>query len=165
METEARWTVLHVRPRCEKKVAEYCDANQVGHYLPLREETKIYQRRRVTVQKPLFPGYVFAALSSADRPLVLRSQAIVHMLPVTDEALLLRELDQVRRALSVDPTLGATQAFSKGRHVRITGGPFLGLEGVVVELTKGDSRVMLNVDMIGQAVALDIARELLEVLD
>ena len=57
---ETVWHVLHVKPRTEKKVAEFCELRRVLPYLPLREETKIYQRRKVTVQKPAFPGYVFA---------------------------------------------------------------------------------------------------------
>ena len=55
------WAVLHVKPRCEKKVDDFCATFQIGRYLPLRKETKIYQRRKVTVEKPVFPRYVFAA--------------------------------------------------------------------------------------------------------
>jgi transcription antitermination factor NusG len=48
--------------------------------------------------------------------------------------------------------------------VRITGGPFSGIEGIVASL-KGKTSVRLNVEMVGQAVAVDVAREFLEVID
>ena len=160
-EGESKWYVMHVRPRCEKKLAEHCAAERIEHYLPLREETKIYQRRRVTVQKPLFPRYVFAAFGPEQRVALLRSNNIVRLLDVVDQKRLLDELAQVRSALAVDPTLNACEAFEKGRRVRIEGGPFEGLEGIVQNV-KGGTRVVLNVEMIGQAVAVEVDMELLE---
>ena len=161
---KAKWYVLHVRPRCEKKMAEYAAARGLEYYLPLRKDTKIYQRRRVTVEKPVFTGYVFIVFDDEQRLTVLKSNQIVRILDVTDQARLIHELAQIRMALGVDPTLGACEAFRKGRHVRIKGGPFMGLEGVVATV-RGQARVLLNVEMIGQAVAVEAAMELLEATD
>ncbi len=155
------WTVLHVRPRCEKKVAEYCTRHTVSSYMPLRSETKIYQRRKVTVAKPVFPSYVFAEIDRQNRDLVLRSGNIVRMIEVVDQDRFLLELDQVRKALDVDPTLGATAAFTRGKRVRIIDGPFRGLEGVV-ETVRGGTRVILNVEAIGQGVPVDVEMPMLE---
>jgi len=158
---EMSWHVLHVRPRCEKKVAEYCSLHRIEHYLPLREETKVYQRRKVTVNKPVFPGYVFVVFAEQDRVLVLKSNQIVRILDVLDQERLIHELDQIRLALQVDKTLGACAMFEKGRRVRILSGPFQGLEGVV-ETVRGKTRVLLTIEMIGQAIALDVGTEMLE---
>jgi len=158
------WTVLHVRPRCEKKMADYCAFYAIDHYLALREETKVYQRRKVSVQKPLFPGYVFAELTEEKRQLALKSNHIVRVIETNDQQRLLRELEHIKKALSVDPTLGAISAFSHGKSVRITDGPFRGLEGIV-QNSKNATRVVLNIDMIGQAVSLDVDMDLLEVID
>ena len=163
-DAEPKWHVLHVRPRCEKKMADYCRTHGLEHYLPLREETKVYQRRRVTVQKPLFSGYVFAVFGSDDRALVLKSNAVVRILDVTDQRQFVDEVAQIRAALLVDPTLGACEAFKQGSRVRIGGGPFQGLEGVV-QTVKGKTRVLLNVEMIGQAVPVEVSMELLEAAD
>lgn len=142
-------------------MADYCTFYKIDYYLPLREETKIYQRRKVMVQKPVFPGYVFAALGRPERELALKSNQIVRIIEVTDQQRFLWELDQVKKALEVDPTLGATSAFSRGKIVRIVDGPFRGLEGII-ETSKGRTRVVLNVDMIGQAVSVDVDMDLLE---
>lgn len=158
------WNVLHVKPRCEKKIGEYCSFHHIEFYLPLRGETKVYQRRKVTVSKPVFPGYVFASFSRDERELLLKSGNLARIIDVNDQAHFLWELDQIRKALFVDPTLGATEALKKGRLVRIVHGPFLGLEGLV-DSVKNQSRVVLNVNMIGQGVFVDVEADMLELLD
>lgn len=155
------WAVLHVRPRCEKKMADYCRFYGVENYLPLRSETKIYQRRKVVVEKPVFPGYVFAALREKQRALVTRSNSIARIIDVGDQDRFVREVEQVRKALTVDPTLGATAAFTQGRMARITAGPFQGLEGVIA-IAKGAARLVLNVQMIGKAVSVEVDMDMLE---
>ncbi len=158
------WHVLYVKSRCEKKVADHCVKLGFEQYLPLRRETKIYQRRRVTVDKPLFQGYVFASFEALQRADLMRSHAILRVMDVEDQARFLRELDQVRQALAVDPTLGVERVLKPGLRVRITSGPFMGLEGIV-SVVKGIERVMLAVDMIGQAIVVNAEAALLEPAD
>jgi transcription antitermination factor NusG len=145
-------------------MAEHCCILKLEHYVPLREETKIYQRRRVRVEKPVFPGYLFVSLTPAGRLGLLKTNHIVRTLEPEDEQQLLHELDQIRKALLVDPTLGACAALHRGRRVLIKGGPFMGIEGVVWT-TKGKARIRLNVELIGQAVAVEVDREYLETVD
>ncbi|MBI2437546.1 MAG: UpxY family transcription antiterminator [Lentisphaerae bacterium] len=157
----AVWSVIHARPRCEKKLADYCRRQGVEHYLPLRVEHKVYQRRKVEVWKPLFPGYVFACFAAEQRLLIMRSSQVARLLPVRDQARLIAEMDQIRLALAKEPGLSACAAVKRGTRVRILKGPFQGLEGVVSTL-KGQTRVVLNVDIIAQAVAVEVSRDMLE---
>lgn len=158
------WYVLHLRPRTEKKVAEVCQASGIDHYLPLREETKIYQRRKVTVRKPLFSGYLFADVTPDNRIHVQRTNHVLSFLVPGSEEDLLRDLEQIRMALEADPRLEADAEFVEGSRVRIKGGPFMGIEGVLQSI-RGKSKVRLNVQMIGQSVTLDVDRSLLELVD
>ena len=158
------WHVLYLRPRCEKKMAGYCEILGLNHYLPLRSETKVYQRRKVTVDKPVFPGYVFVAFDREGRLALLKTNLVVRVLETRKQRALLHQLAQIRKALAVDPTLGAGTALSRGRRVRITGGPFQGVEGMVATL-KGTAKILLNVEMIGQGVALEVDRDFLEPID
>lgn len=157
----AVWYVIHVRPRCEKKLDDYCRVHGVRHYLPLRVEHKVYQRRKVDVWKPLFPGYVFACVLADQRVLMLKSRQVVRMLAVNDQDRFLEEIGQIRQALTADPGLGACAAVTRGARVSILQGPFRGLEGIVGML-KGQTRVVLNVDIIGQAVAVEVSLDMLE---
>jgi transcriptional antiterminator RfaH len=145
-------------------MAEHCRIHGLSHYLPLRRETKIYQRRKVTVDKPVFPGYIFASFDRDGRMSLLKSNNIVRILEPPSSRQLLHELAQIRRALSVDPALGTCAALKRGRRVRITGGPFMGIEGTVWGM-KGAAKVRLNVDLIGQAVLVEVERMYVKVTD
>ena len=118
----------------------------------------------INMDKPVFPGYVFASFDRDERLSVLRTNYIVRIIEPAHQRPFLYELAQVRRALRVDPTLGAVEALKKGRRVRITGGPFMGVEGVV-QTIKRSTNVLLNVDMIGQAIAVEVDKDYLEVID
>jgi len=157
------WQVLHLQSRCEKKVAAYCARACLPCYLPLRLEKKKKQRRQVEVWKPLFPGYIFAQFGPEQRAFILRSGQVARILEVRDQPKFLNEIEQVRKALEAEPCLSACPAITVGIMVRITAGPFQGLEGMVAK-DKGCERVILNVEMIGQGVAIEADKNILEQL-
>jgi len=157
------WKVLFVKPRTEKKVAEYCQLYGITHYLPLREKTRVAQRRTVTVGLPGFPGYVFARVTPSQRLALLQTNLLVRVLEPENPRRMLRDLVMVRRALRANPALEAVKPLTAGRQVRIIGGPFQGVEGRVARLA-GTLKVVLNVDMIGQAVSVTAEIDQVEVL-
>ena len=157
------WRVLFVKPRTEKKVTEYCALYNLPFYLPLRETTRVVQRRKVSFLLPVFPGYVFAKFSHEQRLQLLQTNLLVRVLDPGSPRKLLRDLIMVRRALKADPTLKPAHPLSQGRRVRIVSGPFTGIEGRVARMA-GTLKVVLNVDMIGQAVSLTAEAEQVEVL-
>jgi transcription antitermination factor NusG len=95
---------------------------------------------------------------------LLQTNNLVRVIAPADEDLLIFEIEQIRKALSVDPTLGATEALKKGRMIRIINGPFRGVEGLIQTL-KNETTVCLNVDMIGQAVHVEVDKDYIELLD
>jgi len=157
------WKVLFVKPRTEKKVTEYCQLYGITHYLPLREKTRTAQRRKVTVRLPVFPGYVFARVTPDQRLPLLKTNLLVRILEPEFPRRMLRDLVMVRRALRANPALESAKPLTAGRLVRITDGPFRGIEGRVARLA-GALKVVLNVDMIGQAVAVTAEIGQVEVL-
>ncbi|MCL1921896.1 MAG: hypothetical protein FWG50_12630 [Kiritimatiellaeota bacterium] len=157
------WKVIFVKPRTEKKLSEYCGLYGIRYYLPLRKKTRIVQRRKVTVDLPLFPGYVFVRLHPSQRLALLQSNLIVRILEPLKPRRLLRDLVMVRRALRVNPHVLTTRPLTKGRLVRIMAGPFMGIEGRVTRITP-KMKVVLNVDMIGQAIAVEIEADFVEAL-
>ncbi len=157
------WKVLFVKPRAEKKVTDYCALYNIPSYLPLRARSRVVQRRKITTWIPVFPGYVFARFSAGERLSLLQTNLIVRILEPANPRRMLRDLIMVRRALRADPSLKPTKPLAAGRTVRIVSGPFMGIEGRVVRMA-GNLKVVLNVDMIGQAVALTAELDQVEVL-
>jgi transcription antitermination factor NusG len=157
------WKVLFVKPRAEKKVSEYCKLYGIPFYLPLREKTRVSQRRKVSVMLPVFPGYVFAKFPAAERLQLLQTNLLVRILEPSNPRLMLRDLIMVRRALRTDPALKPAKLLPAGRLVRIVKGPFMGVEGRVARMS-GILKVVLNVDMIGQAVSVTAEIDQIEIL-
>ena len=157
------WKVLFVKPRTEKKVTEYCGLYGIPFYLPLREKTRVFQRRKVTSTLPVFPGYVFARLLTDQRLQLLQTNLLVRVLEPTHPRRMLRDLVMVRRALKVNPALTPSKPLAQGRAVRIIGGAFMGIEGRVARMT-GTLKVVLNIDLIGQAVSVTARIDQIELL-
>jgi transcriptional antiterminator RfaH len=158
------WKVLFVKPRTEKKVAEYCKLYGVDFYLPMRENMRVVQRRKVSVIVPLFSGYVFVRLLPSQKLQLQQTNLLVRILEPSNPRKMLRDLVMVRRALRADPSLAPAKPLTKGRLVRIISGPFAGIEGRVARLT-AKMKIVLNIDMIGQATAVEIESDIVEVLD
>ncbi|MCA1807965.1 MAG: hypothetical protein LC725_00620 [Lentisphaerae bacterium] len=157
------WHVLHLRPRCEKKMRTYLDGLSLTNYLPLASVTRIYQRRKVVFENPLFPGYIFAFFNPDQRLSILKSPMLVRIIPVPNQAQLIYELDQLKAALAENPFLKARPGIARGDRVRITAGPLRGIEGII-QIMKGSSQVVLSVDAIGQGVAVEVAMDALETI-
>lgn len=160
-----RWTALRTRPRCEKLVATFCERQDILHYLPLRRRAARYQRRLVQTLLPLFPGYLFVRLPAGGRSVLSDSAKTVAILRVDEaqERQLIEELcslQQLEQAAALTE-LRVHPKLEPGRTVRIAAGPLRGLTGIV-HRGSGTTRVVVNVDLLGQAVSADLDLEWVE---
>ena len=152
----SRWFVLHVKPRTEKKMAAYLSRDRLWHYLPLRMKIRRVQRRKVRTELPLFPGYVFARLNAASRLAMLKTNLVVRLIPVPRQRELIHQLRQIAHAGRVAPEVRTVSVFKVGDLVRVTQGPFYGVEGYI-KRDEGGTSIILNVEILGQAVAVSIS--------
>lgn len=160
---EAVWFVAHTRPRCEKKLAEYCQREGVEPTLPLVRNVRKYRGKTVTFEKPLFPGYVFMRMARMMRPKIFQSDYVANLLDVVDQELFKQQLGDILVALSSDVEVMLEPRIGQGSRVRIKTGPLRGMEAFV-EQRKGVSLVLLRLDFIGQAAAVKIEATELELL-
>lgn len=156
----AAWCVVHTRSRQEKALAEDLEMLGIPCYLPLVRTVRYYGRRKLACSLPLFPGYLFLCGSKADLITADRTRRVVRYIKPPNAEVLRAELDSVRRALECGGELAPTPMLRAGVLVEITSGPFRGVRGVVASM-KDASRIVLNVDLIGRAAALEIERDLL----
>jgi transcription antitermination factor NusG len=149
------WLVVHARPRAEKKLVQYCGQQGMATYLPLRTKVHRYGNRERAFSSPLFPGYVFCVATPAQRSLVMQNRHAAHVLDVFDQARLVEQLRQIDQALATGDVLEVMPYLESGRRVRVLAGPLKGLEGLVLR-SKSNTRIVINVDMIRQAVAMEV---------
>lgn len=150
-----QWCVIHCRPRCEKKVAEFCTSKRYDHYLPLVAKTHRYGGRVRSFQHPVFTGYAFALLDAAGRATLRQHQRVAQVLEVVDQATLVHQLDQIKAALDQDRAFELLPHLAAGMRVVVQAGPLKGVEGLVARF-KNKTRIVLNIDFIQQALAVEV---------
>lgn len=150
-----RWSVVHTRPRCEKKLAEAARRAGLRVYVPLHSRTHRYGARERTFNTPLFTGYIFCCGDVPHRRWLQQNQYAANVLDVADQTTLVTQLRQVRAALDAGLLVDVMPYLEAGRRVRITTGPLRGSEGVIMRI-QGKTRVLLNIDMIRQAAAVEM---------
>jgi transcription antitermination factor NusG len=159
--SEARWFVAHTKPRREKKLVEYCQRHGIAATLPCSDSAHKYRGKTVVFQKPLFPGYVFLQLVSAQKDSVRQSDLVANLLDVFDQETFYQQLKDILVALEADLEVRLAPAIGEGMRVRIRAGPLQGIEGWV-EQRYGMSTVLLRLDFINQAAAVKVAADMLD---
>lgn len=149
------WYVLHVKPRTEKKVASYLTHYGCWWHLPLRIKEKRVQRRKVRTELPLFPGYVFTRLNPDKRREITKTNLVVNFIRIPNPRQVIHQLREIRAAGRIGP-LEPIPAFKSNDYVRVKTGPFYGLHGYVKSVSNGGAVLVLNIDILGQAVAVTI---------
>jgi len=158
-----RWFVAHTRPRCEKKVVQFCYRESFSSTLPCYNSVHRYRGKTVSFKKPLFPGYVFLQLTPEARQKVAQNQYVANLLAVTDQAAFERQLADVLFALETKLDVRLAPEIGSGRLIRVKSGPLRGFEGRV-ESRYGLSTVLLRIDFIGQAAAVKLEADELELI-
>lgn len=153
--TDVIWFVAHTKPRCEKKFVQHCQRERISTTLPCCKSVRRYRGKVCVFTKPLFPGYVFLRLASDQRRLVQHSDHLARLLSVTDQALFTQQLDEILLALACDVEVRLAPTIGEGCRVKIKSGPLRGLDGWV-EQRQGPTRVLLRLDFIGQAAAIQV---------
>jgi transcription antitermination factor NusG len=163
-EAEYAWCVAHTRPRCEKKLAEYCQREGIQVTLPLFRSVKRYPGKTATFEKPLFPNYVFLRLLAHQRKKVYQSDYVANLLDVPDQLTFQDQLEAILIALETEYEITALPHISVGKRVKIKSGALRGMEGFVEE-RMGKLLVLLRLDFISQAAAVRVDASDLELID
>ena len=60
---EHLWYALYTASRAEKKVKERFEKEDITHYLPLHEVTRVWSDRKKKVVVPVINGYIFVCIT------------------------------------------------------------------------------------------------------
>jgi transcription antitermination factor NusG len=161
-----KWFALYTTSRHEKRVAQHLTQRQIEYYLPLyRSERKWSDGSRVTLDLPLFPGYLFIHIPRSERGRVLAVPGALTVVggtggepaPLPDAT-----IDALRTGLKLRPAQPHPLT-TAGQKVRIRSGALSGFEGVVVR-SKNGFRVVLTLEHIMQSYSVEVDLEDLEPL-
>jgi transcription antitermination factor NusG len=162
----AQWYAVRTLPRHEKRVRDRIAGRNVECYLPLFQTVHRWKNGcKAKVEMPLFPTYLFVAIEYAHRGRVLDIPGVQSFvgagrqpLPVPDG-----EIEKLRSGLPLHNARPHAR-LTAGQTVQITAGPLAGLSGVLVRQKEG-LRVVLSVEMLMQAVAVEVDADDIEAIN
>jgi len=153
------WTPVRTKPRREKKLAEFCSANNILYYLPLNRKLSRYQRRTVEFYVPMFPGYIFCSLDEHAFKRVLQSNAVIYRINLDDagESELIEELLAVQtiEQMSREKEIIVKPELIEGSKIKICNGSFSGTEGII-NRRKGKTLISINIELLNQSVSIEV---------
>lgn len=158
------WWTVYTRVRQEKSLARELLTWKIPFYLPQLKQTRLYRGRKRSSYLPLFTSYLFMQAAPEERVRALGTERIAQVIPVRDEAGLIRDLRQIQRLIQAEVPLTVESRLQPGAHVRVRTGVLAGIEGVVQARTK-PTRLVVLVNMLQQGVSLEVEDFLLDSLD
>ena len=158
------WWVAHTKSRNEKALAQDLIRKDINYFLPMNWKVHRWRGRTMRSLLPLFSGYLFFCGEENQRIELLRTNRVANLIEVKDQERLLEELLQIERALRAGAPLIRHKYIKKGQRCRVTIGPLADLEGIIVR-TKTVTRLVLQIDILGQATSVEIDTDMIELLD
>ena len=139
---------------------------EIEHFLPLyRSKRKWKDGSRITLDLPLFSGYLFVRIQRNERGKVLEVPGALSLVMGTggEPAALPDTTIQALRAGLQDYEAEPHPVLTSGQRARISSGAFAGLHGIVVR-QKNFCRVVLTLESIMRSFSVEVGFEDLEPL-
>ena len=154
LESAGTWWALYTLSRREKELMRRLRALGVCHYSPLiKRKTRSASGRVRNSFVPLFAGYVFMCGGDEQRYQALTTNCVSRTLEIPDPGRLLSDLRQIQQLVEADAPLTPEARIVPGARVRVRSGPFLGLEGTVLQ-RRGQQRLVVAIEFLQQGASV-----------
>ena len=153
---ERCWFAVFTKSHHEKRVSQHFALREIENFLPLYSEVHHWtNRRKTSIELPLFPNYLFVRIDRGERAPVLRVPGVLSIVGGTQPKELAEfEIESLRSGLrhcKVEPHAYLVV----GDRVRIKAGPLCGMAGILIR-KKSSLRVVLSVAEIGRSLAVEV---------
>jgi transcription termination/antitermination protein NusG len=155
--TAFEWYAIWTRSRHEKLVRDQLQQKHFEVFLPTITKWSRWKDRKKQIEWPLFPGYCFIRFDGVERMPILKCDGVVtivgndgHPSPIPPV-----EIEGIRQLIESELAFDPCPLIKEGMMVEVKAGPLKGVVGRLVR--KGShARLMLSVDLIGQAVSVEV---------
>ena len=159
------WYAVFVRGRKEEFVHDLLNRMGYDVFLPRRSQRVIRGGRSRSVDRPLFPNYLFVEtdLARDHRLTIVRIPEVLRILGYGDRPSPIprEQIESLQTMVRQQAPLASFPYLECGQKVRITEGPFRNVVGILVE-RRGESRLVISVDLVGRAVSMSVDRAYVE---
>jgi transcription antitermination factor NusG len=155
---ESPWYAIYTRHQHEKTVAQILTSKGFDTFLPLYTTTHKWKDRTKALSLPLFPCYVFLKGGIERRLQIITTPGIYGLVSSAGEPAAIPniEIEAIRRVVESGARVEAHPYLKCGNRVRVKCGPLAGIEGILVR-KKNISRLVLSVEILGTAAAIEVA--------
>lgn len=162
---ESPWYAIYTRHQHEKMVAQILTSKGFNTFLPLYATTHEWKDRKKALLLPLFPCYVFLKGDIHRRLQIVTTPGIYGLVSSAGQPAAIpdAEIEGIRRVVESRVRVEAHPYLECGQRVRIKCGPLTGIEGILVR-KKNISRLVLSVEILGTAAAIEVAAFQVEAL-
>jgi len=165
--SKPRWYAIQSRSNFENRMCKDLEVRGVESYCPSIGEIHQWADRKKIVERPLFPGYVFAHFSdSAETRLrVLQSAGAIRILgrPGIIEPVPEAEIDSIRKTLDSGRPFARHPFLREGARVRVRRGALKNVEGILLKI-KNDVRLVLSIGLFARSIATEVDLKDIEIL-
>ena len=162
------WYAVYAQVRHEGRVHSRLLAKAFECLFPQMERWSRRRDRRKKIQVPIFPGYLFVrtVLDNHQHVKILQTPGVVSLVRNVDGPLSVPD----SQILSLQTLLGSDEALTnhpylqEGMQVRVANGPLYGCEGILVRKRNEKARLVVAIDIIQQAVSVELSEEDVEPL-
>lgn len=168
---EKQWFVVNTYSGHEKKVKEklLMRAESMNMQdcifrviVPEQEETEIKDGVTKKTVKKMFPGYILVEMIMTDDAwyIVRNTPGVTGFIGSSGKGakptpLQSYEVDNILKNMGIS-RIDIDKELSEGTKVKIVGGPFTGMYGTVEEIDTENQKIILNVDLFGQATQVEV---------
>jgi transcription antitermination factor NusG len=152
-----QWFAAYTSAHHEKAVAERLAQRTIESFLPLYRTMRLWKNGcKVTLELPLFPGYIFVRIPTKERVRVLEIPGVLSLVGAMGNPVPLPEADiEALRAAIHGINCEPHPYLVVGERARIKSGPLACLEGILLR-KKNLLRVVLSLDLITQSMAVEV---------
>lgn len=160
MANSSSWYAIYTKSRQEKQVAAYLSRMGVQTFVPLRKCWSIQTDRKLVLEVPALPGYLFVncTLYAETRAAIKRATGVVTLVESAGRPAEIphEQIDALRLLLERTFNAQGHPYLKTGQRVRVKRGPLEGLEGFLVRVDANRQRLVIAVDHVNQALSVEL---------
>ena len=167
VQTSIPWYAIWTNSHCEQLVNDQLAGKGFELFFPKTHVPDTRRGGRRTLQRPLFPGYLFVQrhMDKTSYIEIVKARGVVRVLGERWDALTPiphDEIDAIRRVIETGTTVMEHPHLTRGDRARITSGPLAGVSGIFLRSKPSKGLLVLSIDLLQRSVALEVAAALVE---
>lgn len=157
----APWRAVYLRPRYERVSAQHLTEKGYEVFLPTCKTRRRRSDRHVTLEIPLFPGYLFCRCTVPRISSVLNTCGVLRVLGTRERPAVVNEEEiqhlsiMTRANLDLEPC----NFVAAGQKAKIYRGPLCGVEGIIMSVDSRKRKVIISITLLQRSAAVSVEPE------